>query len=92
MTDTSSTKRSSLAHPTCRYWLAQETGQGNVRLVDGSHDSPEGVAKAAKLMQRIFRDDGPWLMVEIHAMPDIDVSINEEAAQAVGNLVAEWGP
>jgi hypothetical protein len=76
----------------CRYWLARETGGRGVELVDGCHDSPEGVAKAAKLMGRIFRDEGPWLMVELHPMPDLDPPINEEAARDCAYLVDEFGP
>lgn len=63
----------------------------SVRLVDGCHGSPEGVVKAAKLMGRIFRDEGPWVMVKVEPLPDMGVPINEQAAQDCANLLAEWG-
>lgn len=63
----------------------------SVELVDGCHGSPEGVAKAAKLIGRIFNDAGPWLMVELHDLPDLDPPINEQAAQTCAHLVAEFG-
>lgn len=76
----------------CRYFLARQAGPMQVELVDGCHGSPEGVAKAAKLLGHIFRDDGPWIMVELHELPDIDPPINEGAANACAHLVAEFGP
>lgn len=75
----------------CRYFLAKQTGPMAVELVDGCHDSPEGVAKAAKLIGHIFNDKGPWVMVELHDMPDLDPPINEQAAQTCAHLVAEFG-
>ena len=75
----------------CRYFLAREIGPMAVELVDGCHDSPEGVAKAAKLMDRIFSAKGPWVMVEIYDMPDVDPPINEQAAKDCSYLVAEGG-
>lgn len=76
----------------CRYFLARASGPMSVELVDGCHGSPEGVAKAAKLLRHIFRDEGPWLMVELHAMPDVDPPINEDAANTCAHLIAEFGP
>lgn len=76
----------------CRYFLARQTGPMAVELVDGCHDSPEGVARAAKLIGRIFRDEGPWLMVELHPLPDMDPPINEEAARSCAYVVAEFAP
>lgn len=85
----------------CRYWLGRVEEQDempasgtktSVRLVDGCHDGPEGVVKAAKLMARIFRDTGPWVMVKVEPLPDLDVSVNEQAAQTCAHLVAEFGP
>jgi hypothetical protein len=81
-----------LDSPDCRYWLGRETAPGKVDLVDGCHDGPEGVAQAAKLFSRIFRDEGPWVMVEIHPMPDLDPPINEDAARDCAYLIDEFGP
>jgi hypothetical protein len=36
---------------TPQYWLAELDQYGNPKLVDGSHDSPEGANKAAYLIQ-----------------------------------------
>lgn len=75
----------------CRFWLGRRDGN-TVRLEDGCHSDPEGVAKAAKLHERIFGDRGPWVMVEIQDVPDLDPPINEKAAQECAHLVAEFGP
>jgi hypothetical protein len=76
----------------CRYFLARRSEPMEVELVDGCHSSPEGVAKAAKLLGRIFRDEGPWIMVELHPMPDLDPPINEDAARDCAYLIDEFGP
>lgn len=76
-----------LLHPDCRYYLAKQTGPMAVELVDGCHGSPEGVAQAAKLLSRIFGQEGPWLMVELHPVSDVDVPINEDAAATCRALV-----
>jgi hypothetical protein len=73
-------------HPNCRYWLASYD-HPTVRLEDGCHNSPEGVAEAAKLHKRIFGAEGPWIMVELHPLPDMDVPINEESAEICAQLV-----
>jgi hypothetical protein len=80
----------------CRYWLAETVGPMAMRLIDGCHDSPEGVAKAAKLHQRIFGVSapsarGPWIMVEISPVPDVDVAINEQAADECRALLNRQG-
>lgn len=85
MTDRTSVKP--VATPGCRYFLAEQTGPMSIRLVDGCHEAPEGVAKAAKLHGRIFGSTGPWLMVEITPVPDIDVPINEDAAGTCRDLI-----
>lgn len=54
---------------------------------DGPHSTPEGVAKAAKLIGRIIGDDGPWVMVEVHPLPDIDVPINEADVSLLADAV-----
>jgi hypothetical protein len=76
-----------LLHADYRYYLARQTGPMAVELVDGCHGHPDGVAKAAKVHGRIFGDQGPWFMVEIHALPDDDPSINEEAAAICARLI-----
>jgi hypothetical protein len=68
----------SLLHDDCRYWLAKQTGSMSVQLVDGCHGDPEGVALAKKLHTRLFEDEGPYIMVEIHALPDLDPEVNED--------------
>lgn len=81
-----------LFHATCRYWLAKQTGPMAVELVDGCHGAPEGVVEAAKLHQRIFGDAGPYLMVEVHELPNLDVAINEDAAATCAHLIMEGTP
>lgn len=83
---------SGLIHPDCRYWLVRvtraESGNRALELVDGCHGSPEGVAQAIKLHHRIFGDEGPWLMAEVHAAPNAgDAPISEEAAATCAALV-----
>lgn len=75
----------------CRYFLAEMTGPMSVRLVDGCHDGPEGVAKAAKLIGRIFGKSGPWVMVKIEDVPDIDVPINEADAALCREAAERYG-
>jgi hypothetical protein len=68
------------------YWLAQELPRAkglyrSVALIDGCHSSPDGVAQAKKLMQRIFGEEGTeYIMVTLDPVPDKDIPINEEAA------------
>lgn len=73
----------------CRFYLARQTGPMSVELVDGCHGSPEGVAEAAVVHERIFGvRAGEWLMVELHPLPPTDdVVINEEAAETCRQLV-----
>lgn len=71
----------------CRYFLARRTVGMQVEIVDGCHDSPEGVAKAKKLHTRIFGEEDGWLMVEVHPIPDLDPPINEDAAASCAALV-----
>lgn len=74
-------------HPDCRFWLGRVEGNV-VHLEDGCHGGPEGVAKAAKLIKRIFGDERDWVMVEMHPMPDLDPPINEDAASSCAAMVA----
>lgn len=53
----------------CRFFLARDTGRNWPECIDGCHDSPAGVVKAAELIKRISGDEGPWLMVEVHPLP-----------------------
>ncbi len=77
----------------CRFWLAEMSGPMSVRLIDGCHDSPEGVAAAAKLHRRIFGKAGDeWVMVEISPAPDIDVAINEQAADDCARMLRGLPP
>ncbi len=75
----------------CNLYLARQTGPMAVELVDGGHDLPEDVARAAKLQDRIFGDNGPWVMVQVHEIPTVEVSINEEAAADCARMVEEFG-
>lgn len=69
----------------CRYFLGCD---GTLPVaVDGGHDSPAGVAKAAKLYKKIFKDNGPWVMLEVHALPDLDPPIDEESAAICAKLI-----
>lgn len=78
---------------TCRYYLARESGPMSIQLVDGCHDSPEEVAKAAALHERIFgARTGEWIMVELQAVPGVAVAINEDAAEVCRRLVAGEDP
>lgn len=78
----------------CRYWLARALPKRDgvvenrrVELVDGCHGDPEGVVKAARLHERIFDQEGPWLMVTIADVPDLAVEINEDAAETCAALM-----
>jgi hypothetical protein len=78
---------SSLFTDDCRYYLARQAGPMSLELVDGCHGDPAGVAKAAKLHGHIFGSEGPWIMVELRPVPDIDVQIDEDAAATCAALV-----
>lgn len=69
------------------FYLARSVGPMAVELVDGVHGDPAGVATAARLHAKIFNDAGPWIMVDVRDVPDVDVSINEEAAATCARLV-----
>lgn len=56
-------------------------------VMDGPHSTPEGVAEAAKLYRRIFGDEGPFAMVEVHPIPDLDPPIDEDAAGVCRDLI-----
>ena len=73
----------------CNLYLARQTTGMQVEIVDGGHDGAAGVARAAKLHERVFGrgKKSDWLMVEIHELPAIDAAINEEAASACAKLV-----
>lgn len=50
-------------------WLGKRRN-GSIDLIDGMHDEPEGVAKAAALHDIIYGEDaGPFVMVEISDVP-----------------------
>jgi hypothetical protein len=61
----------------------------NVEMLDGPHDSPEGVAQAAKLFKRMFskKEFEGYVMVEVSEVPDTDIEINEQAADDLARLV-----
>lgn len=70
-------------------WLGKRRN-GSIDLIDGQHDEPEGVSKAAALHDIIFGDDsGPFVMVEISDVPPLlkASGINHDAAEACGELV-----
>lgn len=78
----------SLPHEVCRYYLARTTMPGaGIEIVDGCHDSPEGVVEAARLHERIFHAEGPWTMIEATPLPEIAVAINEDDAELCRALV-----
>jgi len=68
-------------------YVAHARAPGFYELLDGPHGEPEGVAKAIKLYERIFGDDGPWVMVEVLSLPDFDPPINEAAADTCRALI-----
>lgn len=77
-----------LPHETCRYYLARTRMPGaGIEIVDGCHDSPEGVVEAARLHERIFHAEGPWTMIEATSLPEIAVKINEPDAELCRQLV-----
>lgn len=74
----------------CRYYLAEADGPMSIRLIDGCHGTPEGVAEAATLHSKIFGNTGPWLMVEIYDVPEFNGKINEDDAALCRELVQEY--
>ena len=70
------------------YYLGRATGPFSVELVDGTHDTPAGVVEAARLHERIFRKEATeWVLVQVTALPDLDVTIDEESADICRDLV-----
>jgi hypothetical protein len=76
-------------------WILKETGSyflliaypGGQIDVDGGHDDIEGVVKARRLYNTIFADKGAkFKAIKIVDIPDIDVAINEEAANTCAEL------
>lgn len=73
----------------CNLYLARITGPMQVEIVDGCHSDHAGVAKAAKLHDAIFKDKGPWAMVQVHPMPALDPPINDAAAADCAAIVEQ---
>lgn len=74
-----------------KYYLAKMTGLMAIALLDGQHAEPEGVAQAAKLYRRIFNEDtSGYVMVAVDDVPDINVPIDEEAADICARSVATY--
>lgn len=75
------------------YWLASVTEASSygyatkVKFKDGPHGEPQGVADAAALYRRIFRNSGPFVMVSVGPVPDLSPQINEEAADTCRALI-----
>lgn len=78
------------------YYLVGVMPDGSINYVDGSHSTPQGVAKARDLYQSIglFKDMQPkrWAMVTVSNVPDITdktmASINRDAISTINdNLV-----
>ena len=74
------------------YWLAAAEMSPHgyasaVRLVDGPHSKPEGVAQAAKLIRvlRLSAIERP-VMVAVSPVPDVDVPVNEKAVAAIRHM------
>lgn len=79
---------------TPEYWLGtverDQYGNGwNIKQHDGPHDSPEGVVQAAKIYNRIFKEDDEWVMVVVSELPNIDVEIDEESADICAEAVEQ---
>lgn len=63
-----------------------------LNVINGAHGDEEGVALAAKLHCRIFSQkatEGPAVMVEVFPVPDLDLPINEDAADACREMVRD---
>ncbi len=62
-----------------------------IRHVDGGHGNVEGVAQALKLFKRIFGEERyegcTWRAAYLIDVPDVDVPINEEAADICAMMV-----
>jgi len=52
-----------------RFYLARRSGLREIELVDGGHDGPEAVVKAARIFKRVYQDEGPWVMVQVGEVP-----------------------
>lgn len=70
-----------------RYFLARYGGIGWPQAEDGPHDSPAGVAKAKALMKELFEDDGPWVMLTVKSIPNVEVQLDEDAADACAAMI-----
>jgi hypothetical protein len=70
------------------YFLVQMHYQVAVNY-DGPHDTPEGVAKALKLIKGIFPTNpiDQNVMVTIEPVPDLDVDVDKEAMEACAMMV-----
>lgn len=71
----------------CTFWLAEREGSV-IRLLDGCHDSPDGVATARAYHEQLgfARPGQDLVMVEITAVPDADPSI-DTSGNPLGNLI-----
>lgn len=61
-----------------RFYLARRTSLREIELVDGGHADPESVTKAARVFKLVYADEGPWVMAEVHAMPEL-TTVNDVA-------------
>lgn len=72
------------------YYLALQRPDGwPNEIVDGPHSTPEGVAKAQVIYERIMgKDEGQnYMMVSAEPLPELTVEINEEAAAECARLL-----
>lgn len=60
--------------------------------VDGGHSDIKGVITARKLYRRLFNKPGTeFIAIQIIDIPDIDVPINEGAADSMAKLLKKGG-
>jgi hypothetical protein len=64
----------------CNLYLARQLAEMQVSLEDGGHSTPEEVATAAKLIERIFGESGSWIMVSVEPLPTQAPSIDRQTS------------
>lgn len=78
------------------YWLAEVTSKfphgspAQIKLADGAHNSPEGVAQAQKIIRglKFLPQDREFVMVTIEAVPDTSAEVNQEAINSLNQAAS----
>lgn len=71
------------------FFLVAVRSDGSAYL-DGGHSDIEGIVRARKLLNGIFRrshEDEKYYAIQVVEIPDTDVPVNEEAMNLMGRLV-----